>query len=136
MAANKFRVKARRELNIRWQRLEIKGETCPRCGSTESELEKAVRMLKKTLASRGFSVHLEKVSITKSRFDKNPRESNRICFNGLTLEELLDATSGSSKCCNVCGPKECRTVSISGKIYEAIPSSKIVEAGLIAASHT
>ncbi|MBL7156519.1 MAG: DUF2703 domain-containing protein, partial [Candidatus Omnitrophica bacterium] len=39
-----------RTLTIKWQRLLSEGETCPRCGSTEKEVEKAVSMLRKSLA--------------------------------------------------------------------------------------
>ena len=36
-------------LLINWQRLLSKGKTCPRCGSTEDELGKAVPVLEKSL---------------------------------------------------------------------------------------
>ena len=36
-----------------------KGETCPRCGSTEQEIEKAVLTLKQSFAPLGIKVILE-----------------------------------------------------------------------------
>ena len=36
-------------LKIKWQRLIFEGETCPRCGSTEKELEEAISTLRQSL---------------------------------------------------------------------------------------
>jgi hypothetical protein len=121
-------------LKIRWKRLVSKGETCPRCGSTEEELYKAVSALKQSLAALGIRVLLEreKLSVTKFRID--PSQSNRIWIGDHLLEEWIGASVGRSHCCDVCGPHDCRTVEVEGQIYETIPAELIIKAGLLAAS--
>ncbi|MEM4229693.1 MAG: DUF2703 domain-containing protein [Thermoproteota archaeon] len=49
-----------RMLKIEWQRLISDGKTCPRCGLTEKELEKAVSTLKQALTPLNMQVILEK----------------------------------------------------------------------------
>ncbi|GBD38490.1 hypothetical protein HRbin37_00740 [bacterium HR37] len=62
-------------LKIKWQRLVPEGETCPRCGSTEKELDKAILILKKSLAPLGIEVELEKEELSLSEFKKDPLRS-------------------------------------------------------------
>lgn len=119
---------------IEWQRLVKDEETCPRCGSTEKELDSAVVTLRQSLAPLGIDVEVEKRELSVDEFKKKPLDSNRIWFNGQSLEGFVDAGIGQSPCCDVCGPSECRTVSIDGQEYETIPSEVIVKAGLMAAS--
>ena len=57
-------------LEIKWQRLVSKGETCPRCGLTEKEVDKAVSALKKSLAPLGVEVRLAKSELSLSEFKK------------------------------------------------------------------
>lgn len=121
-------------LSISWRRLISDGSTCPRCGSTEDELDKAVSQLKEKLAPQGIEVILKKEEITIDEFKQNPLESNRITFNGHSLEDLLNAKTGHSKCCDVCGDEECRTIEAGGTNYETIPAELIVEAGIKAVS--
>jgi len=124
-------------LKIEWERLVSEGETCPRCGDTENELEKAVAQLQAILKSKGTVVILEKRGITLEQFQNNPLQSNRIIINGHLLEEYLKATTGKSPCCSVCGPNDCRTIVVNDKeIYEHIPAELIVKACLIAISST
>ena len=120
--------KSKKKLVITWQRLISKGNTCPRCNSTEKELYKAISQLKK----KGIEVVLEKKELTLKEFNKNPVQSNKILFNGKLLENLIGAETGQSQCCNVCGDKECRTLEIGKESYEMIPSDMIVRAGIIA----
>lgn len=122
-------------LNISWQRLIDEGDTCPRCGSTEDELDNAVVELKEKLNPMGIDVVVEKKEISLEEFKNNPKISNSIYFNGQLLEDLINAKTGQSKCCGVCGDKECRTVEIQNKSLETIPSEIIVEAGLKVASN-
>jgi len=117
-------------LNISWQRLIADGDTCPRCGSTENELDKAVVELKGKLDPMGIGLIVEKKEISLEEFKKDPSRSNSISFNGQLLEDLINAKTGQSKCCGVCGDKECRTVEIEDKLYETIPSDVIIRAGL------
>jgi len=119
-------------LIIGWQRLMSNGKTCPRCGSTESELDKAIAILDNALKSMGIKVELQKTELSLEDFKKNSEKSNMIFFNGIPMEELIEAETGHSQCCDVCGDEECRTVEVGGKSYEVIPSDMIVKAGLIA----
>ncbi len=121
-------------LVITWQRLISEGSTCPRCGSTEDELNKAILQLKEKLDLQGIEVIIEKIEMTIEEFKKNSIESNRILFNGRSLEDAIGAKTGHSKCCDVCGDEECRTVEIKEKTYETIPAKMIVKAGLKAVS--
>lgn len=121
-------------LKIKWKRLVSKGETCPRCGSTEEELRKAVSTLKKSLAPLGIRVLLEKEELSVTKFKKDPLQSNRIWIGDHLLEEWIGGSVGQSSCCDVCGPHDCRTVEVEGQIYETVPAEVIIKAGLLAAS--
>jgi len=124
----------KKTLRITWQRLVSDGNTCPRCGSTEDELAKAVEQLRGELSSSGVDVVLEKMELSLAEFKKDPVSSNRIQINGRLLEDIIGAGTGQSQCCDVCGDEECRTVEIKGKSYETIPAEIIVRAGLIEAA--
>lgn len=128
------KIEANRNLIISWQRLVSEGNTCPRCGSTEDELDKAVSQLKEKLNPQGIDVVLKKEELTIDEFKQSPLMSNRITFNGQSLEELLNAKTGHSKCCDVCGDEECRTIETGGTNYETIPAELIIEAGIKAVS--
>lgn len=121
-------------LRIEWQRLISNDKTCPRCGSTEEELDKAVSTLNQSLAPLGIEVMLEKKELSLSEFKEAPLQSNRIWINDRPLEDYLGGSVGQSPCCDVCGPSECRTVEIEGQTYETIPSQVIIQAGLTAAT--
>lgn len=121
---------SKKVLTIVWQRLISKGNTCPRCGSTEDELDKAIIQLKNTLSPLGIEVILKKVEITLEEFKKDPLKSNQILLNGRLLDDVINAKTGESKCCNVCGDEKCRTVEIEEKSYETIPSEIIVKSAL------
>lgn len=121
-------------LRIKWQRLISAGDTCPRCGSTEEGLEKAVSVLKQSLAPLGIEVILEKEELSVAEFKKDPLQSNRIWINNHLVEDWIEGRSGHSPCCDVCGPDECRTIEVEGQIYETIPAGIIIKAGLSAAA--
>uniref|UniRef100_A0A7V3YKZ6 DUF2703 domain-containing protein n=1 Tax=Candidatus Caldatribacterium californiense TaxID=1454726 RepID=A0A7V3YKZ6_9BACT len=121
-------------LHIRWQRLLVDGATCPRCASTEEELEKACALLEQALVPLGISVVLEKEILSCETFHKDPLQSNAIFLNGRPLEEWLGASRGESPCCDVCGSVACRTVETDGRVYEVIPAELIVKAALLAVS--
>jgi hypothetical protein len=123
-------------LVIEWQRLlDEQKETCPRCGSTEQEVEKAVEELNQTLAPSDIAVNLVKKTIDPETFKKDPLQSNKILIAGKTLEEWLGATRGQSKCCETCGDADCRTLEYDGDIHETIPAELIVRAGITAAAY-
>jgi hypothetical protein len=121
-------------LKIQWQRLVIDNQTCPRCGATEAEVNKAIQSLKQSLNPKAIEVVLEKRAIQQADFQKNPSKSNLILIAGRPLEDWLQARTGQSSCCGPCGDAECRTIDVQGKIYETIPAELIIKAGLIAAN--
>lgn len=123
-------------LKVKWQRLVSDGQTCPRCGSTEEELEKAISTLKQSLSPLGMEVVVEKEELSVSEFKKDPLRSNQIWLNDRPLEDWIGGKVGQSPCCDVCGPSECRTVGVGGEVYEAIPADLIIKAGLLAASQS
>jgi hypothetical protein len=121
-------------LKIEWYRLMADGQTCPRCGATGKEVEKASHSLEQSLAPLGIRVVLEKHELTPGAFQQDPAKSNRILINGSPLEESLGLKVGQSLCCGPCGTTECRTLETGGEVYETIPANLIVKAGLLAAS--
>ena len=123
-------------LVIEWQRLlDEQKETCPRCGSTEQEVEQAVKDLNQLLAPSDIAVSVVKKAIDPETFRKDALQSNKILIAGKTLEEWLGATTGQSKCCEACGDADCRTVEYGGDTHEAIPAELIVMAGITAAAY-
>jgi hypothetical protein len=127
-------IKSMKILKIEWQRLVTDGQTCPRCGATGEEVEKACRSLEQSLSPLGIKVVLEKHELTSEAFQRDPSRSNRLLLNGLPLEEWLGLKVGQSPCCEVCGDKECRTLESGGQVYETIPADLIIQAGLRAAA--
>lgn len=122
-------------LIIEWQRLlDETNRTCPRCGSTEQEVETAMGVLNRDLEPFGINVILVKKAIDPASFRDNVLESNKILIAGKTLEEWLGAGTGQSPCCEVCGDAECRTVEYADRIHETVPAELIIKAGLRAAS--
>lgn len=113
-------------LKIEWQRLVDNKKTCPRCGSTEQEFDKAI----KKLSQLGVKVELKKKEISPAQFKKAPTESNRILIAGKPIEYWLSARTGKSPCCSACGDNECRTVEVEDQVFETIPAELIVKASL------
>ena len=121
-------------LRIKWQRLVSEGQTCPRCGSTGEELEKAISTLKQSLIPLGIAVVLEKDELSVAEFKEDPLQSNQIWLNDRPLEDWIGGRVGQSPCCDVCGPAGCRTIGVGGEVYEAIPADLVIKAGLLTAS--
>ena len=121
-------------LKIKWRRLISDKQTCPRCGATEKELEKAVSTLQQCLIPLRIKVALKKDVLSVKEFKKDPLRSNQIWLNDRLLEDWIGGKVGQSQCCDVCGPSECRTVGARGEVYEVIPAELIIKAGLLAAS--
>ena len=121
-------------LKIKWQRLVYEGDTCPRCRNTGKEIKKAVSNLRKSLNSLGVKVVFDKEELSIKKFKEDPLNSNVIIINNQPLEYWVDGKIGKSECCDVCGPNDCRTITVDGKTYEEIPSDLIIKGGLIAAS--
>lgn len=110
------------------------GQTCPRCGSTETEIGKAVTLLTQSLAPLGIAVVLEKSELSNEQFACAPLQSNAIRIDGKLLEEWVGGETGQSPCCEVCGPNDCRTMAVGSEVFEVIPTELIVKAGLLAAA--
>ena len=121
-------------LTIAWQRLLDDGQTCPRCGSTETEVEKAVALLTQSLTPLGVAVVLEKSALSSEQFAQAPLQSNAIRINGKQLEEWVGGETRQSPCCEVCGSNDCRTMAVGNEVYEVIPAQLIVKAGMLAAA--
>lgn len=122
-------------LTIRWQRLVNQaGQTCPRCTDTGDTVEVACNKLKKSLGELDIEVVLIKETLDFSIFTKDPLQSNRIWIAEKPLEEWIGANVGQSKCCDVCGEAECRTISIGQDTFEIIPEELIIRAALLAAA--
>jgi len=123
-------------LVVEWQRLlDEQKQTCPRCGTTEQEVEKAVQQLNHVLSQSGVVISLTKKGIDPDSFKKDVLQSNKILIAGKLMEEWLGAKTGQSKCCETCGDAECRTVVYADETHEAIPADLIVRAGLVAAAY-
>ena len=123
-----------RTLTILWRRLvDEKGRTCPRCGRTGAQIEKAVKILAGRLRPRGFAVLARSRALNREAFERNPSGSNRIWIAGRPLEHWLGAKAGKSRCCGACGTAPCRTVELGDKSYAAVPARLIVRAGEAAA---
>jgi len=124
-----------KSLPIIWQRLvSSDGKTCDRCNATYEEILRAVGKLKEVLRPLDIEPILEAREIDEESFKANPCESNRVWIAGKPMEEWLGARVGSSHCCSVCGESECRTVELSGTVFEAIPEKLLLRAALVAAS--
>lgn len=122
-------------LRVTWQRLVSDGgQTCPRCGATESAVNDAVEELGRALAGVGIEVVLDRHTLSQSAFLEDPLESNRIWIAGVPLEAWLAATVGQSTCCSACGDAGCRTLVVGDSIHEAIACELIVRAGILAAA--
>jgi hypothetical protein len=120
-------------LHIRWQRLvDEGGRTCERCGTTEAAVDEAAGQLSRSLGALGIDVAVEKRTLDGAAFRGDPLSSNRIWLGGEPLEAWLSADVGESACCGSCGDADCRTVTVDGTTYEAIPPELIVRAGLLA----
>jgi hypothetical protein len=123
-----------RVLPIAWQRLVTDGGTCPRCGSTETQIEQAVTTLTEVLRPLGIEPRLEARALDEVEFERSPSESNRVFIAGRALEDWVGASVGASECCSVCGSNDCRTVEVEGRTLEVVPEQLIVKAGLVAAA--
>ena len=124
-----------KSLSIVWQRLvDSKGQTCDRCGATYKELKQAIKKLETSLEPLGIEPIIEIREIDSARFANDPSQSNRIWIDDKPLEEWLSAGVSSSRCCNVCGDSECRTIELDNEVFEAIPAELILKAGLLAAA--
>ncbi len=118
-----------KELNIEWLHFETGGETCLRCSETGKTLEHVIACLKHELNSKGVEVTFKETLLPESQM----AHSNKILFNNVPLEEILDETISSENYCSSCscltgGETWCRTIEHEGKTYEEIPEELIRKA--------
>jgi hypothetical protein len=77
-------------LVVEWHRLlDEQKQTCPRCGTTEHEVDKAVKELNQMLNQPGVVVSLVKKAIDPERFKKDVLQSNKILIAGKRLKNGL-----------------------------------------------
>lgn len=124
-----------KKLTIQWQRLlDDKNQTCPRCSETGETVETGARKLKNALAELDIEVELLQKGLDFLSFANNPLQSNSILINGKLLEEWIGGETGKSKCSDVCGDSDCRTISFGENKFESIPENLIIKAGILAAA--
>lgn len=124
-----------KKLTILWQRLiDDTGRTCPRCGETGGIIETSIEKLKKSFVEIGIDVQFIKKSVNFTQFSIDSLQSNRILINKKTLEEWIGASVGKSKCCDVCGDSDCRTLTFGHNTFETVPEALIIKASLLAAA--
>jgi len=114
---------------IEWLHLEVKGETCQRCGDTGQELRQAVERLQAECAPRGVEILLKETLLSPEQIAK----SNTILINNVPLEEILPQAEASTSCCPSCsgltgGSEQCRTLVHLGQTFETIPRDLVRQA--------
>ncbi len=127
-------------LTINWQRLVGEtGKTCQRCSDTQREVRAAADILKRSLRPLNINVLVEEVPMSPEAVAKDISQSNRVFVDGRPLADWLGGTVGMSPCKSCCPDLgldvKCRTLTVDGKTYAAIPATLIVRAGLRAADN-
>ncbi|HHW75847.1 MAG TPA: DUF2703 domain-containing protein [Xanthomonadaceae bacterium] len=121
-------------LEIEWRHLDQDGRTCLRCSDTLQSLQQVVSQLAAECASRGVTVAYRETKLSPEQLS----QSNLILFNGLPLESVLPDAAASENECQSCGdlcgqPSFCRTVTVGGQTFEAIPAALVRQAACIVA---
>lgn len=124
-----------KKLTIQWQRLlDNTGHTCPRCSETGDTIENAIKKLKKSFAEIDVDIEFVKQPLNFKQFSIDTLQSNRILIGNKTLEEWIGASVGKSRCCDVCGDSDCRTLTFGQSTFEVVPEDLIIKASLLAAA--
>ena len=116
-------------LEIEWRHLDQDGRTCLRCSDTLQSLQQVIAQLVAECAPHGVHIAYRETKLPPEQLS----ESNLILFNGIPLESVLPDASASESECPSCGdligqPSQCRTVSVEGRTFEAIPAALIRQA--------
>jgi len=119
------------EIHIEWFRLTVGGKTCPRCTETENEIEQSFLPLKNLAEMLEMKITLEKHELSEDAFFKNPRNSNMILINKKPIEKILGGEVGASKCCDVCGDRDCRTLVLDNSTFEVVTKEIFIKAVMI-----
>lgn len=113
---------------LEWRHYDKGGLTCDRCGDTGANLQ----LVMAEYARQGVNVDLQETLLDESRIS----ESNLVLINGVPLEELLAATTGTSDCkscsCLTGSETSCRTVQCDGETFEEL-SPELLRRGIEAA---
>lgn len=109
-------------LEIEWRHLDQDGRTCLRCSDTLQSLQQVITQLAAECAPRGVHIAYRETKLPLEQLS----QSNLILFNSIPLESVLPGASASESECLSCGdlcgePSVCRTVSVAGHTFEAIP---------------
>ena len=122
-----------KRLTILWQRVTVDGGTCERCGDTGQSIRQAAETLRRELSGLDIEVILTEKALPPFAVE----ESNRVFFNGQAVEEILGAEVGLNHCRSCCemlgGETDCRTLTLDGRTYEALPLELLLRAGRTAA---
>ncbi len=122
-----------KRLEILWQRVTVDGGTCERCGDTGGSVRQAAETLRRELAGLDIEVVLKEKALPPFAV----AESNRVFFNGRAMEDILGAEVGMNHCRSCCemlgGDTDCRTLTLDGRVYEALPLELLLRAGRKAA---
>lgn len=120
-------------LDILWQRVTVGAETCERCGDTGASVRRAAEILRRELAALDIAVVLNEKALPPFAVE----QSNRVFFNGESLEALVGAQVGMNhcqSCCDMLGAQtDCRTLIVDGREHEALPEELLLRAGRMAA---
>ncbi len=116
-------------LEIEWRHLEKDGRTCLRCSDTLQSLQQVIAQLAAECAPHGVRIAYRELKLSPEQLS----QSNLILFNGVPLEAVLPGASVAENECSSCGdlcgePSFCRTVSVGGHTFEAIPATLIRQA--------
>ena len=89
---------AAKTLDILWQRVTVGAQTCERCGDTGQSVRNAARTLRAELGALDIAVVLTEKALPPFAV----AESNRVFFNGESLEALVgqwhEVTVGMNHC--------------------------------------
>ena len=122
-----------KRLEILWQRVTVDGGTCERCGDTGASIRQAAETLRGELAALDIEVVLTEKALPPFAV----AESNRVYFGGRAVEDILGAETGLNhcrSCCEMLGAQtDCRTLTLDGRVFEALPLELLLRAGRMAA---
>lgn len=113
------------DLTIAWQRLVDAGQIAPAAATPAAIVRTAAATLTAALAPLGITVRLAEATINLAQFEQAPLESNRILIAGRPSRTGLGGATSQSPCCDVCGPNDCRTITVDDTTYETVPAGLI-----------
>lgn len=119
-------------LNIEWMHVgDNINSTCERCAATGRTLAEVIDDIRPMLSELGIKINVKETVLSNERIG----ESNKILFNGISLEKLIsdvriEMTSCPSCSCMTGTETECRAIVCDDMIHEAVPAELIRRAAL------